>query len=119
MSELIRLENIHKAYWMGPSLVPVLRGVNLEIQEGQFVAIMGASGSGKSTLLHIAGALDQPDWFAYSGNGEKETPVEGAVVFRGQALSKMGRWQRHRLRNRSFGFVFQFYHLLPELNVLE
>jgi lipoprotein-releasing system ATP-binding protein len=124
MSELIRLENIHKAYWMGPSLVPVLRGVNLEIEEGEFVAIMGASGSGKSTLLHIAGALDQPDRFAYvSGNGEgkseKTMPVEGAVYFQGKALSGMGRRQRHRVRNRSFGFVFQFYHLLPELNVLE
>jgi ABC-type lipoprotein export system ATPase subunit len=108
--ELIRLQSIHKAYQMGPDLVPVLRGVDLSVREGEFVAIMGASGSGKSTLLHIAGALDQPD---ETGNGR------GEVYFRDIAVSSMGRRRRHRLRNQQFGFVFQFYHLLPELNVLE
>jgi lipoprotein-releasing system ATP-binding protein len=141
MSELLRLEGIHKAYLMGPSVVPVLRGVDLQVQEGEFVAIMGASGSGKSTLLHIAGALDQPDRVAFAGNGRngrggeekspvppaaavKSTPgeatrVAGEVYFRGQAYSRMGRHGRHRLRNHEVGFVFQFYHLLAELNVLE
>jgi ABC-type lipoprotein export system ATPase subunit len=109
-NELIRLEGIHKAYQMGPDLVPVLRGVDLRVHEGEFVAIMGASGSGKSTLLHIAGALDRPD--------EKDGRL-GEVYFQGRSLSSMGRWGRHRLRNHQFGFVFQFYHLLPELNVLE
>jgi len=110
MSELIRLERIFKAYQMGPDRVAVLRGVDLSVNEGEMVAIMGASGSGKSTLLHIAGALDVPD---------VTDQVRGEVFFRGQAISLMGRWGRHRLRNKQFGFVFQFYHLLPELNVLE
>jgi lipoprotein-releasing system ATP-binding protein len=117
MSELIRLQNIHKSYEMGPDLVPVLRGVDLVVNEGEFVAIMGASGSGKSTLLHIAGVLDQPDEFAANGNGRKN--VRGEVFFRGKPVSSLGRWGRHKLRNHEFGFVFQFYHLLPELNVLE
>ena len=117
MSELIRLQNIYKSYEMGPDLVPVLHGVNLIVNEGEFVAIMGASGSGKSTLLHIAGALDRPDELPGNGNGKKGTPSE--VFFKGKPVSGLGRWGRHRLRNREFGFVFQFYHLLPELNVLE
>ena len=117
MSELIRLQNIHKSYEMGPDLVPVLRGVDLIVNEGEFVAIMGASGSGKSTLLHIAGALDRPDDLPTNGNGKKGPRSE--VFFKGQPVSGLGRWGRHRLRNHEFGFVFQFYHLLPELNVLE
>jgi ABC-type lipoprotein export system ATPase subunit len=117
MSELIRLQNIHKSYEMGPDLVPVLRGVDLTVNEGEFVAIMGASGSGKSTLLHIAGALDRPD--EANGNGKSGRGAASEVYFKGAALSGFGRWGRHRLRNREFGFVFQFYHLLPELNVLE
>ncbi len=119
MNELIRLKNIHKAYAMGPDTVPVLRGVDLSVDEGEFVAIMGASGSGKSTLLHIAGALDQPDFPPYKGNGEDGGVGTGEVYFQGKKLSDMSRWGRHRVRYRSFGFVFQFYHLLPELNVLE
>jgi lipoprotein-releasing system ATP-binding protein len=141
---LLRLVNIHKSYRMGSDVVPVLRGVNLEVAEGEFVAIMGASGSGKSTLLHIAGALDRVDMVAAppqpergengSANG-KGMPLNppGEVFFRINAVaatggrsvsvmaavSRMGLHARHRLRNRAFGFVFQFYHLLPELNVLE
>jgi ABC-type lipoprotein export system ATPase subunit len=120
MSELIRLRNIHKAYWMGPDRVPVLRGVDLAVEEGEFVAIMGASGSGKSTLLHIAGALDTPDVGPVDGTG-KEMPADPMpeVFFENRALSQVGNWGRDELRNHAFGFVFQFYHLLPELNVLE
>jgi len=120
MSELMRLQNIYKSYEMGPDIVPVLRGVDLTVNEGEFVAIMGASGSGKSTLLHIAGALDVPDDGV--GGGKAATrgePSNGEVYFRGEPFSALGHWGRHRLRNRAFGFVFQFYHLLPELNVLE
>src|SRR4051812_48989088 len=98
MSELIRLQNIHKAYQMGPDTVPVLRGVNLTVEEGEFVAIMGASGSGKSTLLHIAGALDTPDSIPSEFDTNSKVLEElapGEVYFRGKALSAMGRWGRH------------------------
>ncbi len=140
---LIRLVNIHKSYRMGNDIVPVLRGVNFEIADGEFVAIMGASGSGKSTLLHIAGTLDRPDLVAaperpdngsapaagvlpYSARRSGGPSVKGSqldppgeLFFRDRPVSRMGLLARHRLRNREFGFVFQFYHLLPELNVLE
>ncbi|HVX85101.1 MAG TPA: ABC transporter ATP-binding protein [Phycisphaerae bacterium] len=120
MSDLIRLQNIHKAYWMGPDRVSVLRGVDLSVREGEFVAIMGASGSGKSTLLHIAGALDTPDLGPIGPEG-KVVPASTApeVFFRDQPLSTMGAGGRDHLRTHDFGFVFQFYHLVPELNVLE
>jgi len=121
-SQLIRLENIHKTYRMGSDLVSVLRGVDLVVNDGEFVAIMGASGSGKSTLLHIAGALDRPDRIPTAANGNGAAPkgqTFGEVYFREKKISNMGRWSRHRMRNHEFGFVFQFYHLLPELNVLE
>jgi len=90
---------------MGPTLVQVLRGASLEAAEGEFLAIMGSSGSGKSTLLHILGALD--------------TPADGSVEFRGVDVFTRGAGERNAYRNRDVGFVFQFYHLLPELNVLE
>jgi lipoprotein-releasing system ATP-binding protein len=105
MAPLLQLSEVHKSYRIGPEPVEVLRGVSLDVGEGEFVAIMGASGSGKSTLLHIAGALDGTD--------------SGAVVYRGNSVNSMYFWDRHALRNQAFGFVFQFYHLLPELNVLE
>ena len=105
MQSLLEITDVHKTYRIGPAVVPVLSGANLSVAEGEFVAITGASGSGKSTLLHIAGALDRAD--------------TGTVSFKGQALNRMSSGQRHVMRNRSVGFVFQLYHLLPELNVLE
>ena len=102
---LVELVDIHKSYRMGQEYLEVLKGVSLSLRAGEFVAIMGASGSGKSTLLHIAGALDRPD--------------SGRVLFQGQSVPDMWPGDRHRLRNHSCGFVFQFYHLLPELSVLE
>ncbi|MGC8552717.1 MAG: ABC transporter ATP-binding protein [Phycisphaerae bacterium] len=105
MQSLLEITDVHKTYRIGPAVVAVLSGANLSVAEGEFVAITGASGSGKSTLLHIAGALDRAD--------------SGTVSFKGQALNRMSSGQRHFMRNRSFGFVFQLYHLLPELNVLE
>ncbi len=90
---------------MGEGELPVLRGVDVSIAEGEFLAIEGRSGSGKSTLLHILGALDEP--------------TTGSVTFENRALFTLAQTERSRIRNQSFGFVFQFYHLLPELNVMQ
>jgi len=102
---MLHAQNIHKSYQLGPSEVHVLRGASLTADRGEFLVIMGASGSGKSTLLHILGALDTPD--------------RGWVEFGGRRLFDMPTGAREGYRNREIGFVFQFYHLLPELNVLE
>jgi ABC-type lipoprotein export system ATPase subunit len=118
---LLVAENLHKTYVMGRSTLRVLRGCTLRVQAGEFVAIMGKSGSGKSTLLHMLGALDVPE----SGQVLFEnTPVfapPDARHFRTNALDVLSAYERQRIRFRryTFGFVFQFYHLLPELNVLE
>ncbi len=102
---ILQSQNIHKSYRMGPSQVKVLRGVNIEVKAGEFVAIVGSSGSGKSTLLHILGALDRPD--------------EGTVRFDGSALDTLSSSRLNKFRNKKVGFIFQFYHLLDELNVME
>jgi len=102
---MLQAQNIHKSYRLGASDVHVLRGASLSAARGEFLVIMGASGSGKSTLLHILGALDVPD--------------RGWVAFGGRRLFDMPTVARETYRNRQIGFVFQFYHLLPELNVLE
>ncbi len=102
---LLRADNLHKTYQLGQVMVPVLKGVDLDVKKGEFLAIVGVSGSGKSTLLHLLGALDKPD--------------KGTVIFDGLDIFAAPDIYRDDLRNRSFGFVFQFYHLLPELTVLE
>jgi lipoprotein-releasing system ATP-binding protein len=102
---LLNAEDVHKSYRMGATAVSVLKGVDLAVREGEFIAVIGASGSGKSTLLHILGALDRPN--------------KGVVRFEGRDLHRMRAWELNRLRNEMIGFVFQFYHLLDELNVLE
>jgi len=102
---ILKAEGLYKSYRMGSSEVKVLKGTSLSVKEGAFLAIVGASGSGKSTLLHILGALDRPD--------------KGTVEFEGRALSDFSAGQINIFRNRKVGFVFQFYHLLDELNVLE
>ncbi len=101
----LQARGIHKSYQMGKVPLHVLRGVDIEVREGEILAITGASGCGKSTLLHILGALDMPD--------------KGSVVLEGRSVFALKAGSRDRLRNRDVGFVFQFYHLLPELNVLE
>ncbi len=106
MSDVIlQASGVHKSYQLGRFQLQVLKGLSISVRRGEFLAIMGASGSGKSTMLHLLGALDVPD--------RGTVKFEGMDIFAGSAA------QRDRLRNQSFGFVFQFYHLLPELNVLE
>jgi lipoprotein-releasing system ATP-binding protein len=104
---LLCAENLQKTYRLGRVDVPVLKRASIEVNEGEWVAILGPSGSGKSTLLHLLGDLDQPD------------ADNGGISFEGRALNGLSRHERNVYRNRTIGFVFQFYHLLPELNVLE
>jgi len=104
-NSILKAEALYKAYRMGATKVQVLKGVNLTVEKGEFVAIVGASGSGKSTLLHILGGLDRPD--------------KGVASFEGRDLAKISAGELNRYRNKMVGFVFQFYHLLDELNVLE
>ena len=102
---LLKAENLYKSYRMGTTQLHVLKGADLTVKKGEFVAIIGASGSGKSTLLHILGALDKPD--------------NGRISFDGGDLSRFTSKKLNKFRNKKVGFVFQFYHLLDELNVLE
>ncbi|HON93175.1 MAG: ABC transporter ATP-binding protein [Phycisphaerae bacterium] len=102
---ILKAENVHKSYRMGATRVHVLKGADLAVQEGEFIAIVGASGSGKSTFLHVLGGLDRPD--------------KGTIQFNGRDLSRMSTGELNRFRNEKVGFVFQFYHLLDELTVLE
>ena len=104
MSTLLEATSVHKTYKLGRVPVPVLRGASLTLQEGEWVAILGASGSGKSTLLHLIGGLDKPQ--------------EGTIRYRGRDIGKLGPGGLNRYRSRDVGIVFQFYHLLPELDVL-
>jgi lipoprotein-releasing system ATP-binding protein len=102
---VLQVTGLHRTYRMGRVEVPVLRGVDLQVQEGEWLCVLGSSGSGKSTLLHQLGDLDRPD--------------RGHIAWRGRSLTEMRRRERETYRNRAIGFVFQSYHLMPELNVLE
>jgi len=102
---ILTAENVYKSYRLGAAQVRVLEGLDLAVKRGEFVAIVGASGSGKSTLLHILGALDRPD--------------KGTVRFEDWDLGRINGRKLNKFRNEMVGFVFQFYHLLDELNVLE
>ena len=102
---LLRAADLHKTYRMGSEDVHVLRGVDISVKRGEWIAVMGSSGSGKSTLLHLLGGLDRPN--------------TGSVEFDGTSIFSKGAAYVDRYRNRNVGFVFQVYHLLPELNVLE
>ncbi|MDY7009257.1 MAG: ABC transporter ATP-binding protein [Planctomycetota bacterium] len=102
---VIDARGLHKSYRMGRVDLNVLRGVSLSVGDGEFVAVIGASGSGKSTLLHILGLLDEPD--------------KGGLILDGDDAAKLSPRRRNRIRCRDIGFIFQFYHLLGELNVLE
>ncbi len=96
---------LRKSYFKGGVEVRVLRGLSLGVRRGEFLAVVGQSGTGKSTLLHLLGTLDRPD--------------KGEIHFKGRRIDHLGAAQQDRLRNRHFGMIFQFYHLLPELTALE
>ncbi len=105
MSDFLRVEELVKDYPSGETTLRVLKGITLSIDPGKITAIVGPSGAGKSTLLHLMGFLDRP--------------TSGDVVYREQRLSTLDRAGQARVRNASFGFVFQMYHLLPELTAHE
>jgi len=102
---MIELRNIEKSWPRGSETVPGLRGVDLSVSRGEFVTIMGPSGSGKSTLLHIVGLID--------------APTAGSYELEGRDVASLGDRDLARIRCRHFGFIFQGFHLLPELTALE
>jgi ABC-type lipoprotein export system ATPase subunit len=102
---LLRAKGLCKTYLLGKRSLEVLRGVDIELQRGDFLALRGASGSGKSTLLHLLGGLD--------------TPSRGEVWLKGRNLARLSRGELARVRNQDVGFIFQAYYLLPELDALE
>ena len=103
--EIIKVGAICKSYRDTTSNLEVLKNINFTVNEGEFLVIQGPSGAGKSTLLHILGGLDNP--------------TAGAVYFKGEDIYNLDESGRTDFRNRKVGFVFQFFHLLPELNALE
>ena len=106
MSEvLLSATGLHKTYILGRRSLEVLRGVDVELRRGEFLALRGASGAGKSTLLHLLGGLDSPN--------------QGEIRLAGRNLATLGRDELARLRNKEVGFIFQAYYLLPELDALE
>ncbi|MEB3766249.1 lipoprotein-releasing ABC transporter ATP-binding protein LolD [Acinetobacter sp. MD2] len=102
---ILEAKNITKTFSEGKSHVHVLKGLSLQVREGEFISIVGSSGSGKSTLLHVLGGLDRPS--------------EGEVCLNGQRFDHLNETTRGDLRNQHLGFVYQFHHLLPEFNALE
>ena len=102
---LLSAVDLCKTYRRYANKVEVLRGLNMQVEEGEFVSVVGASGSGKSTMLHLLGTLDKPD--------------RGEIYLEGRRIDNVPSEERDRLRNATFGFIFQFYHLLPELDTLE
>ncbi len=105
MSRVLQCRNIYKSYQQGPQTLDILTDLELEVEPGEHIAIVGASGSGKSTLLNVLGGLDKPN--------------SGTVQLMGQEFSSRSENQRGRMRNRHLGFVYQFHHLLAEFTALE
>jgi lipoprotein-releasing system ATP-binding protein len=105
MSELLRLENVSRRYKEGEGQLEIFRDLNMVLQAGEVVALVGQSGAGKSSLLHMAGLL--------------EAPSAGEIYIDGQAVSHLSEQERTRIRRDMIGFVYQAHHLLPEFNALE
>lgn len=105
MAPIYRLENVGKTFSGAEEKLDLFSGINMVVNQGESLAIVGASGSGKSTLLHLMGALDRP--------------TSGQVLFEGQSLAEMTAAEQAHFRNKSLGFVFQFHHLLPEFSAAE
>ena len=105
MAEILETQGLGKQYQMGEVMVDALRGVDFQVRQGEFVAIMGPSGSGKSTLLHLLGGLD--------------TPSDGEITLGGRKLAHMSDDEITIIRRRQVGFVFQFFNLLPTLSAAE
>lgn len=101
--EILKCEGVKKVYGFGSNRVTALNGIDLSVERGEFVAIVGASGSGKSTLLHILGSVDKP--------------TEGKVLVEGQDVAALNRTQAALFRRRKVGLVYQFYNLIPTLTV--
>lgn len=102
---ILKAENLYKTYKDGKINLEVLKGIDLEVRKGEALCIIGPSGAGKSTLLHILGGLDEPS--------------KGKVSFEGKELYRISEKERAKIRNKKIGFLFQFYHLLPEFSALE
>src|SRR5436190_7862656 len=102
---LLSARDVHKTYLLGARTLEVLRGIDVELRRGDFLALRGASGAGKSTLLYLLGGLD--------------TPNQGEIWLAGRNLATLDRGQLSSVRNREVGFIFQAYYLLPELDALE
>jgi ABC-type lipoprotein export system ATPase subunit len=105
MSNLVAAQDIGKVYPLPRGILRVFGGLNFELEKGDLVAVMGASGVGKTTLLNLLGALDKP--------------TEGTIFLEGEDINAKDEKEKARLRNEKIGFVFQFYHLLPEFTTLE
>jgi ABC-type lipoprotein export system ATPase subunit len=102
---IIEVVDLFRTYKLGKTNIRVLRGLNLEIKRGEWIGLLGASGSGKTTLLNLIGCLEKPD--------------HGKIFYDGIDISNISEKRKTKLRRKKIGFVFQSYHLLPELNVLE
>jgi lipoprotein-releasing system ATP-binding protein len=105
MSDLLKVRGLSKAYRSGADRIEVLADLDLDLADGEMMAVMGVSGSGKSTLLHMLGGMDRPD--------------RGSIMICGTEVTSLGLPELSRFRNRTIGFVFQFHHLLPEFTAVE
>lgn len=103
--EILRVENLYKTYGQGENKVEALKNINLTVNKGEFISIVGASGSGKSTLLHLLGGLDRP--------------TEGRVIIEGESIYNYKEKELAIFRRRKVGFIFQFFNLIPVLDVEE